>query len=220
MNNIGTSFLVVVWFGSSPAPHSPPSSVSNFLSFSVSLCVAGPAYWREGRGRAWSRFIRPQESLCFNISVNPLCPNLSQYLQFKRTLIYNKELCFNTIFIFIQNYVPFTRQFLHKYVLKLRHSLKNSYAQVKLVLRPGQAACGGLRIRQAWLWVGLRDWFRVPQLGVSCWAWPASWSCCAQAWSPSAPGSPPPTPHTSTCSVIYLTVCGYRTCVSPGILLW
>jgi hypothetical protein len=49
-----------------------PSIMSvNCLSFSVFLCVAVSAYGRE-RGRAWSRTIRPQESLGFYKSFNPL----------------------------------------------------------------------------------------------------------------------------------------------------
>ncbi len=40
------SFLAVVWFGSTPAPS--PLFRQQIVSFSVFLCVAGPAYWREG----------------------------------------------------------------------------------------------------------------------------------------------------------------------------
>ncbi len=55
----GPSFLVVLWFGSSPAPPPPifhPFPSANCLSFLVFLCV-----W--GRWRALSRILRPQESL-------------------------------------------------------------------------------------------------------------------------------------------------------------
>ncbi len=45
----GPRFLAVAWFGSSttPSPHYLPSA--SCLSFSVFLCVAGRAYWRERR---------------------------------------------------------------------------------------------------------------------------------------------------------------------------
>jgi hypothetical protein len=45
------SFLAVVWFGSSPTPFPIPFPSASCLSFSVFLCVAGRACWRE-RGRA------------------------------------------------------------------------------------------------------------------------------------------------------------------------
>jgi hypothetical protein len=63
----GPSFLAVVY---DLAPRPTPSHLfSNCLSFSV----VGPAYWQErGRGRAWSRIIRPQESLALYQSFNPL----------------------------------------------------------------------------------------------------------------------------------------------------
>ncbi len=41
-------FLAIVWFGSSL----PPLSSANCLSYSVFLCVAGPAYWRTGEDGA------------------------------------------------------------------------------------------------------------------------------------------------------------------------
>jgi hypothetical protein len=44
-----TGFLAVVWFSSCPPP--PLLSSASFLSFSLFLCVAGRAYWRErGKG--------------------------------------------------------------------------------------------------------------------------------------------------------------------------
>ncbi len=61
-------FLAVAWFGSSPHPL-PPLLSASCLSFSVVLCGAGRAYWREGRGvvggwaksydgqKAWSSII-------------------------------------------------------------------------------------------------------------------------------------------------------------------
>ncbi len=43
----------------------PPLPTAGCLSFSVFLCVAGPAYWRERgrRGWAWSWIKQPQERL-------------------------------------------------------------------------------------------------------------------------------------------------------------
>jgi hypothetical protein len=60
--------------------HAPPlpnlSHQQVCLSFSVFLCVAGPAYWwtkrGERRGRALSRIIRPQESLSLYKPFNTL----------------------------------------------------------------------------------------------------------------------------------------------------
>jgi hypothetical protein len=54
-------FLAVVWFGSSPTPF----LVTSCLSFSIFLCVAGRAYWRERGERGWrrSQIIRGRESL-------------------------------------------------------------------------------------------------------------------------------------------------------------
>ncbi len=46
----GPGFLAVVWFGSSPTLSPLPSA--SCLSFSILLCVASRAYWRE---RGWSR---------------------------------------------------------------------------------------------------------------------------------------------------------------------
>ncbi len=45
----GPGFLPIVLFGSSPTPF-PPLRSASCLSFSVFLCVAGRAYWREKRG--------------------------------------------------------------------------------------------------------------------------------------------------------------------------
>jgi hypothetical protein len=72
MINRGPSFLAVVWF----AP-SPPLSSANCISFTVSLCVAGPAYWREseegGGGRGTESYDRKKawawQGLC--TSFNP-----------------------------------------------------------------------------------------------------------------------------------------------------
>ncbi len=57
----GPGFLAVVWFRSTPAPL-PILPSASCLSFSVFLCVAGPADWREmgegGRGAestAWKK---------------------------------------------------------------------------------------------------------------------------------------------------------------------
>ncbi len=70
----GLGFLAVVWFGSSPTPF-PPLPSASCLSFTVFLCVAVRAYWRErGRGAgARSQIIRPQESLALYNSFNTLC---------------------------------------------------------------------------------------------------------------------------------------------------
>ncbi len=59
----GPGFVALVRFGSSRTPSSPLPSAS-WLSFSISLCSAGRAYWREsGRGWARSQIIRPRERL-------------------------------------------------------------------------------------------------------------------------------------------------------------
>jgi hypothetical protein len=69
----GPDFLATVWFGSSPSPPSPASC----LSFSVFLCVAGPAYWWEKRGRGRSQIIRRRGSLVLYKAFNTLCSALS-----------------------------------------------------------------------------------------------------------------------------------------------
>jgi hypothetical protein len=76
----GPGFLVVVWFGSTPAPFLPPPTPfpsATCLSCSVFLFVIGRAYWGRG-GWAWSRMMQPQEFLALYKSFNALCPQLSQ----------------------------------------------------------------------------------------------------------------------------------------------
>jgi hypothetical protein len=71
--NSGPGFLVVVWFGY-PPNSSPLSRQVSYFSFSVFLCVAGRAHWREGawKGRGVrSRIIR-SESLVLCKSLNTL----------------------------------------------------------------------------------------------------------------------------------------------------
>jgi hypothetical protein len=69
----GTGFLAVVWFGSSPIP-SPLLPSASCLSFSIFLCVAVRAYWREREGGWWGRsqIIKPWQSLVLYKSFNTL----------------------------------------------------------------------------------------------------------------------------------------------------
>ncbi len=67
---IGPSFLAVVWFGSPPHPLPPPLPSASCLSFSVFLCVAYRAYWRERSGKG---VIRRRESLILYKSFITLC---------------------------------------------------------------------------------------------------------------------------------------------------
>jgi hypothetical protein len=71
----GPSFLSVLCFGSTPAPSPPPLPTANCVSFSVFLCVAGPAYWPARGGRVGSRIIRMQESFVLYKLFNTLWPN-------------------------------------------------------------------------------------------------------------------------------------------------
>ncbi len=68
----GQAFLRTYYMAQRPPP-SPPFPSASCLSFSIFLCIAGPAYWRErGSGWAWSRIILPQESLALYTSFNTL----------------------------------------------------------------------------------------------------------------------------------------------------
>ncbi len=53
---------------------------SNCLSFSVFLCVAGTAYWREKAGRARSQIIRPREEAWHSINRSILSASTSTFL--------------------------------------------------------------------------------------------------------------------------------------------
>ncbi len=62
----GPGFLAVV-YDSAPRPPLPHLSSASCLS------IDGRAYWLGVRGWAWSRIIRPQESLALYKSFNTLC---------------------------------------------------------------------------------------------------------------------------------------------------
>jgi hypothetical protein len=66
----GLGFLIILLL---PHPLTPPLPSEICLSFSVFLCVAGRASWREwGRGYGRSQIIAPRESLVLNKSFNTL----------------------------------------------------------------------------------------------------------------------------------------------------
>ncbi len=74
-------------YDSAPRPPSLPPlfcQQSSCFSFSVFLCVAGPANWRERGGSVWpwSQIIRHQKSLALYKSFNTLCPLSSSLLIF------------------------------------------------------------------------------------------------------------------------------------------
>ncbi len=64
----GPGFLSFVYFGSPP-----PLPAASCLSFSVFLCVAGRAYWREGVEGGRCQIIRRRESMVLYKSFNTLC---------------------------------------------------------------------------------------------------------------------------------------------------
>ncbi len=72
MINRGPGFLAVIWFGSTPTPF--PLSHQQVATLSQSSCVSliELTDGRGGREWAWSRIIRPQESLAFYKSFNTL----------------------------------------------------------------------------------------------------------------------------------------------------
>ncbi len=83
LNDFRPGFLAVVWFGSSPAPFVPLPSASCRLSFSVFLCVADRAYWRERGATGWARsqIMWPRESLALYKSFTVLsAANYSNHL--------------------------------------------------------------------------------------------------------------------------------------------
>ncbi len=62
--------MIQLYAHTPPSPHLPSEKC---ISFSVFHIVSGPAYWGGGgRGRAWSRIIRPQESLGLCKLFNPI----------------------------------------------------------------------------------------------------------------------------------------------------
>ncbi len=66
----------------------PPLRSASCLSFLVFMCVAGPDYWGERggrRGRAWSRILRPQESLALFKSFNTLWPPCTTFFRKGKT---------------------------------------------------------------------------------------------------------------------------------------
>ncbi len=72
-----SGFLAIVWFGSTSTPF-PYISCASCLCFSVFLCVAGRAYWRE-RG-AWSQIKLLKKSFNTLFKETSLCSSHLAYI--------------------------------------------------------------------------------------------------------------------------------------------